>query len=116
MPLPFPAAGVVGGILDQMNQIYPQKYSYLGDGALRMLIQEATDGAKGYQFSEARSVTLFIVLMFALGHGFANDPLFPWISHTLQDPQIIDPASRAQRLENKMLVYLECVLKHAGVA
>jgi len=35
MSLPFSADNLVGGMLDQMNKIYPQKYSYSGYRALR---------------------------------------------------------------------------------
>jgi len=52
--------------------------------------------------------------MFAMGHGFATDPLFPWIRTTLNDPLIHDPAQRVRRLVSKIKTYLDAVLKHLG--
>jgi hypothetical protein len=57
---------------------------------------------------------LFINLMFALGHGFATDPQYPWISNTLYNSAVSDPDKRAERLYAKTMVYLDHVLANLG--
>jgi hypothetical protein len=112
-PLPLSSENFANGMLNQLHMLYPEKCAYTGEAALRTLIREGIDKAEAHRFSAVRSTTLFIMLMFALGHGFFNDPLFPWIVNTLRDSRIVDPPSRAKRLEHKMIVYLENVLDHA---
>ena len=53
---------------------------------------------------------MVVVLMFAFGHGCTDDPLYPWISRTLKNERIVDPAARAGRLEKKAVTWLEHVL------
>lgn len=114
-PLPVPSEAIfVDAMIHEMRNVYPQKCVYVGETALRVLIQEAIKVASDYQFSTLREQALCAVLMFALGHRFADDPLLPWISSTLTDPKITDPVARARRLEAKVLTYLEHVLMHLG--
>jgi hypothetical protein len=99
-------------MLSHLEAAYPEKCAYVGEDALMTLIDEGVEGAKEMSFSSVRGMALFVVLMFALGHGFADDPLFPWISKSLTDPRITDPGERAMRLEAKALTYLSHVLKY----
>ena len=55
-----------------------------------------------------------VALMFAFGHGCANDPLYPWIANTLRDERIADSAARADRLERKALTWLNHVLANTS--
>jgi hypothetical protein len=103
-------------LLAQLHRLYPEKCAYVGRNGLESLVGEAIDRASTFQFSTVRAITLMVVLMFALGHGVAEDPLFPWISRTLGDPLIVDSTRRAIRLERKMTRYLERVLASAGRA
>ena len=97
-------------MLSQMKRIYPQKCNYVSDAPLRMLIQRGVELATTYSVTITRGVALFVVLMFAMGHGFSFDPLFPWISRNLRDPKIDDPGKRVLRLETKSITYLDRVL------
>jgi hypothetical protein len=115
-PLPVSERNFAGDMLLQLHRLYPQKCSQVGEHGLRALIDGGAREASTHQFPTPRGPALFVLLMFALGHGVAADPLFPWISRTLHDPDIIDPASRAKRLEAKMLVYLDAVLARAGAS
>ena len=113
-PLAITPQNFEGEMLAQLKRLYPQKCDYVGDDCLRELIQEANEKAETNQFINTRGIALFAVLMFALGHTFTEDPLFPWVSHTLNDPKLVEPERRAQRMEERMLAYLDQVLKHAG--
>ena len=110
----FSGQAFENGMLSQMKRIYPQKCNYVGDVPLRMLIQRGIELATTCSVTTTRGVALFVVLMFALGHGFSDDPLFPWASRTLKDPKIVDPDKRAQRLEAKAIAYLDRVLAYLG--
>jgi hypothetical protein len=101
-------------MLSEMERIYPQKCFYMGDPPLRALIHEGIASAEAYSIQTIRGVALFVVLMFALGHGFAEDPLFPWISRTLRDTRVADPDKRAERIEGKAIAYLDHVLAFHG--
>jgi hypothetical protein len=98
------------GMLQEMGRAFPQKAAYVGEAGLRALIHEGRAEARKYRFPLVRAEGLVVVLMFAFGHGCTDDPLYPWISRTLMDEKIIDPAARAKRLEKKALTWLDHVL------
>jgi hypothetical protein len=109
MPIRFPPDDFVGGMLEEMNNFFPQKVAYVGKARLTALIHEGRAEARKYGFPPLRGEVLVVVLMFAFGHGCTDDPLYPWISRTLRDERIADPAARAARLENKAITWLEHV-------
>ncbi len=51
-------------------------------------------------------------MMFGIGWGFADDPLWPWIGATLADPAIKTPERRAERLQKRTRIYLERALRY----
>ena len=109
-PIGFSSNDFVPGMLQEMNNLFPQKAAYVGKTGLTALIHEGRDEAQKFGFPTIRGEVLMVVLMFAFGHGCANDPLYPWISRTLRDERIIDPAARAVRLEKKAGTWLDHVL------
>lgn len=96
----------------RMNMIYPQKCEYLGESTLQALISRGIELARKHPVSTDAGVILFIGLMFALGHGFATDPQFPWIEGTLNNTAISDPNKRVERLYSKMMTYLNRALAY----
>lgn len=111
-PLSFAPEVFEHDMLREMQRIYPEKYAYVGEEALRDLIRKGVECAESYSVGTGHGATLFVVLMFAVGHGFAEDPLFPWISTTLKNEKILDPEKRVQRLESKSITYLDHVLAY----
>jgi hypothetical protein len=109
-PLRPSPAGFEAGLLQEMSRIFPQKAAYVGESDLKKLIQDGIAEARKYGFTEARQITMIVALMFAFGHGCTHDPLYPWITRTLQDEKITGPAARAERLEKKARTWLEHVL------
>jgi hypothetical protein len=106
----------VGDMLREMARIFPQKVAYTGEEALTALIHEGLAEARKYGFPAVRSKALLVVLMFAFGHGCTEDPLYPWISRTLRDARVVDPAARAERLKKKAVTWLEHVVaRNEGV-
>lgn len=94
----------------ELSRVFPEKAVYIGEKGLNQLILEGVAVARKFGFSSPHGQGLMVVLMFAFGHGCTDDPLYPWISSTLQDQRIIDPLARAKRLEKKAITWLEHVV------
>lgn len=97
-------------MLMRLNKIFPEKYQYVGELNLRRLIQRGIKSAESQGFTSERDFTIYVGLMFALGHGFAHDPQFPWIETTLNNTVLKEQNRRIERLYSKMMTYLERVL------
>jgi len=108
--LPFTAANIGPGLLREIHRIFPEKAEYMGEAGVKALIVSGIQEAKRHGFSDVRHQTLIVVLKLAFGHGCTNDPLYPWISRTLQDDKITSPEARAERLEKKARTWLDHVL------
>ncbi len=108
-PVTFTSSNCVPVLLREMHAIFPQKAAYVGDEGLKALIHAGQTEARKHHLP-IRGEALCVTLMFAFGHGCANDPLYPWISRTLRDERIVDGAARAERLEKKAVTWLEHVL------
>lgn len=113
-PFSFPRNLLASEVLSEMKRIYPQKCVYTGDPPLLALVQEGIALAEAYSMKPTRGIALFVLLMFALGHGFAEDPLFPLLSGTLEDPRAIDSDERARRFQAKAAACLNQVLAYHG--
>jgi hypothetical protein len=100
----------VPGLVQEMSRIFPQKVAYSGAAGLNGLMEEALAEARLYGFTTVRQQVLIVTLKFAFGHGCTDDPLYPWISRTLQDRKIKSPQARAARLEKKAVTWLEHVI------
>lgn len=85
-------------VLARLRQIFPNKYEYVGELSLRRLIQRGITSARNHRITAERGVTMIIAMMFVLGAGFDSDPLAPWASVVLRDPNIADESERANRL------------------
>lgn len=103
-----------GEITLLLKRLYPQKCAFIGDQAIRKLIQVGHELAKSYAISDAAGVPLLVGLMFAFGHGCANDPQFCWITDTMNDNSVVDPNNRIERLFSKMRAYLSQALTNMG--
>jgi len=112
--LTLPPGDFESGCLVRLRAGYPRKFDYVGEPAVREMIREAVGKAGSYSISTESGVLLFMTLMFAIGHGFAEDPLFPWISGTLGNGAISDPNKRAERLYSKTMTYLAQVIDNLG--
>jgi hypothetical protein len=101
--------------LPMLRRNYPEKFRYVGNEPLRLLIAGAAESAGTYAAATDKGLGLFAALAFILGHRFASDPQFPWIEATLKDERVADANKRVERLYSKMMTYLQHVLAyHAG--
>jgi hypothetical protein len=91
--------------LDALRAIYPEKCEAAGEGPLRELIRRGRERAGGLGSSSSLSVATFVVLPFFLGDGCERDPLYPWVSETLDDPRIREPERKHERLLTRARTY-----------
>jgi hypothetical protein len=97
-------------MLQRMARAFPQKAAYIGKETIRSLIRKGRTEAQKCRFPTLRGEASIVTLMFAFGHGCTHDPLYPWISRTLDDEKIKDSAARADRLERRALTWLDHVI------
>jgi hypothetical protein len=101
-------------VIDRLRAIYPEKCDYVGEEAIRTLIPGGVRLARSHSVSSDRGVAVFIGLMFALGHGFARDPKFPWIEAALTDPGPTDPDRRVHQIHTTVKDLFEHFLIYMG--
>jgi hypothetical protein len=105
-------ASLEGDLLELMAAIHPEKFEFVGREALGRLIVQARQEAVRLHAATAAGVGLLCGLMFALGHGVARDPLYPWVHDTLARPQAQDARQRIESLRRKTRRYLTATLDH----
>jgi hypothetical protein len=110
-PLPFTEDTLVSGLLATLHQLYPERCAYIGQEPLEALINVGRSMAVQQDLTTIRGIALCVLLMFQLGHGCFDDPLYPWVSRTLQDMPDAEASQRAQRLERRALAYLELIIR-----
>lgn len=82
----------------RIKTVFPAKCQYVGEQRVQNLIPRGVRSARAYGITTDRGITLFTVLMFVLGSGFADDPLLPWAQATLNDKGIANEIDRVDRL------------------
>ncbi|WP_148314651.1 hypothetical protein [Sorangium cellulosum] len=99
-------------VFSTLAQIFPERLAHLGEEPLRAFVRRGPDMAERIGLATGRGVALSILLAYALGHGFASDPLCPWVENTLRDPNLKTPEIRVERLERRAGIYLEHALRY----
>ena len=110
MPVMVNANNFEVEMFQELDVAFSQKVAYVGQKGVNELVHKGRVEALKYGFSSVREEAMMVMLMFAFGHGCTNDPLYPWISRTLQDDRIKDSSARAKRLEKKAVTWLDHVL------
>ena len=99
-------------VKELLKRIYPQKYEFIGKEKIVRVIERGKYTADRFQIVSKPGRMLFIALGFAIGHGFADDLLFPWINSTLTDKNFKEPDERIERLKKKVKIFVSKVLKN----
>jgi hypothetical protein len=111
-PIPMTSPTFERDLIRVMQANHPQKALFVGYASLCELIRRAIDEARRHSVATDAGVCLFAGLMFAVGHGFTQDPKYPWVANTLNNSAITDPTKRVERLYSKTMTYLDHVLEH----
>lgn len=99
-------------LIDGMYGFFPEKSAYVGEEQLQMLIDEAVCCAGQFDMSSAEACGLITLLFFAVGHGAAWDPLYPWINETLTMVKHPRKADRFAVLLSRTRAYFDATLRH----
>ena len=81
----------------------------VGDPGAREIVKSAIARARTYGLENRGPVRFFLELTCTFGSGFDSDPQLPWASNTLTDRSIQTDMLRAERLHERMMVYLDHV-------
>lgn len=98
--------------VDALTRIYPQRCAYLGRARLRDFVRLGSGAATRCDVATDQGIVVVTGMMFGIGWGFADDPLWPWIRATLRDPAIKTQERRAERLQRRTQTYLEQALDY----
>lgn len=109
-PLPFPEQEIEPGLLRAMEQLYPEKFAYLGAAAHRALIRQGLLAADRHQLDTTRGRTTLCLAMSMMGHAVVGDALYPWFDVPLRDN--VSPTKRGPRLERRVAIYLDRTIRN----
>jgi len=99
-------------IIAELRRMYPRKAAYAGEAGLRSLIQEGFTASRECAITSEFGVTLILGMMYGFGHGIIGDPLYPWVAATLNHALVPNPNDRAERLFDKLKVYVDGIAEH----
>jgi hypothetical protein len=92
----------------EVTRVFPEKTAFVGEEALRALIDEAVTQGVACGLREAHEQMLVVGLFLALGHGCANDPLYPSMKAAFQVP-VTSSSERADHLRTAAIGLLRRV-------
>lgn len=92
-----------------LHRIYPEKYEFSGEDAIRGLIQNVIKSAEYHLPSVSWGPALFSTMSFFLGHKCFSDPQFPWIQETF-DNDIFDKQQIADFVYSKMKEHIKVAM------
>lgn len=96
------------GAADALRSIHPRFCAYVGEPALLDLVARGRREAERLDVATDAGVVLVTALMFVIGHGFADDPLYPWVRVALAEG---NPAARVARLGRQAEICLDRVME-----
>lgn len=96
-------------MLEHLKEFFPRHCQILGAEQVRKVIRLGLEQAKQYDFDSERNVHLFVGLMFMLGSYFDQDPQLPWAANILTDENITNPNTRADRVHDRAMAFLNQV-------
>lgn len=74
--------------LEVLARVYPEKAHRLGEQPLRALLSRSATHARRNGLPEVQGGVLLAGFALVLGHGYASDPLQPWIAQILADKEL----------------------------
>lgn len=99
-------------LVTDLRDHYPHDFSLLGDDNATAAIHAACDNANRLGFHAKADVRKFVILALMLGTYFDRDPLLPWASVIISNPDLLHPAVKIHALSCAAERYL---VQTAGV-
>jgi hypothetical protein len=97
-------------LLGSLESFCPQKFRTQGGGPTRALIRLGVAEAARHGISGGPGLTVYIALMFMVGAGFDDDPIYPWAGAVLNDASTASEAERVGRLHRAAAAYVSRAL------
>lgn len=91
--------------IDQLNNLYPQKFQYLEDGY--KIFNVGYERAKSYMIIRPCDQLVFVFCTLLFGSQFELDPQFRGAAKTLTDVKVVDQASTMKIFVNHMTSLVE---------
>ncbi len=92
--------------MNEMAHIHPQKFDLIGEEVAAAIISNAKAQAETYGLAAQQGATVVLAgIQFALGHRICEDPFYPWIAATLNDPRTVDGEHKFNRFTSKLRTY-----------
>jgi hypothetical protein len=96
--------------LQFMNDIYPEKFEFIGPAIANTLIKEATSEASGYELPPGKGAAMLAAMKLTMGHHICKDIYYPWISTTLDTQLLVTAEDRFATLLTKLRGYFTYLL------
>jgi len=96
-------------LLKILNFIYPQKFEYVGVKNLLKLVEQLKSIKLLLSINHESSLLVIAGIMFAFGHKFFVDPLYPWIVKELNKDEL-EESQRILKIYKKIKIYLDHAL------
>jgi hypothetical protein len=98
-------------IISTSYKVYPEKFAYVGETAVRKLANGSARVAETYGVAGDHVTVLLAFLMYLLGNNVLNDPLHPWVAESLAPTHSSNSDERVERLSAAGIRTLEhCLL------
>jgi hypothetical protein len=100
-------------IMNEMAHMHPQKYDFIGEDVAAEIASNAAAQAEDYGLPTHQGAAMVLAgLQFALGHRICEDPFYPWIAATLNNPRAVDGEHKLNRLKSKLRTYGKAALTY----
>lgn len=97
-------------LFDLLATIYPQKFEYQDEAAMRQLIDLGIKKAEYYEITKETGIGLIVGLMFILGYGFDQDIQYTRINSILNDLSIQNQEERIDKLHKKIILEIDRII------
>jgi hypothetical protein len=99
----------VAEMAEHLQSFAPKVCEVVGEPGVRRIAESGIERARNYGLTNRGPVRFFLELTCILGVGFDTDPQVPWAAETLNERSIQTDMLRADRLYERMVVYLDHV-------
>lgn len=99
-------------VMKWLESMCPQKCRFIGTDALGSMVQIAREEATPFGLSSPAGAPLILLLMFTFGSGFLHDPMYSWITKTLNPAYEKDQETQEAKLLRKTKDYLKNMLQY----
>lgn len=96
-------------LAEHLKLFAPELCNVVGEPGVHEIAASGIERAHSYGLTNRGPVRFFLELMSTMGSRFDTDPQIPWASQVLTDGSIPTDMLRADRLYERMLVYLDRV-------